>query len=122
MAFTRQKQLQIGNPALQKPLLGGLLGEGQRALVGGQGVRVAGQPAVKIGLRGVSQMVVFQAVVLQEGRNQRQAHSRAVAHGHGHRAVQRHHGRRLGPKQRIVQTHNLRPVGDCGSGGLRMHG
>ena len=58
-AARRRSVRQLGQPPLEKPALGLLPGERERALVGGARLRGLAQPPAQVGARGVGQVVVL---------------------------------------------------------------
>ena len=67
----------------------------ERAPVGGRRLLVPAEPAQQAAARGVEVLVVVELAARAPARRAAAARARAVRHGHGHRAVERHHrGRR----------------------------
>ncbi len=94
----------------------------QSHTIGAASLVDARQPPQQVGTGGVAQVVVAQFAARQQLVHQPQAGRRAVAHRHGHRAIQFHHRRRSQAQQHVVEPDDLRPVGLRRAGRLGMHG
>ena len=112
---------QLSEPAFQEPPFRCLLREFQCALIRSARFRGFAQPPAQVGVRCMGEAVIRQFTARQDCFDQRESGCRAVAHGHGHRTIQRNDGRKFQPRQHIIKPDNLRPVGRRGSWRLGMY-
>ncbi len=80
--------LKICQLTFEKPPLGLLLRERERALVGGARVADASKPATQICPCGMRQPVVDEIAAFENGVDERKAGSWSIPHGNGDRSVQ----------------------------------
>src|SRR5688572_29377280 len=91
-----------GEPSLDEPASGALLGELERPAVRLARRGVAPEPAAQVGAGGMRRLVVGELAAGEERVDECETRRRAVAHGDRGGPVQLDHGRRLDLEQQVV--------------------
>lgn len=113
---------QVEQAALQEPSFRSLLREFERPLEGAPSFRIHSQAAAQVGSSRVGRMVVLQVPALEYPVYEFEADRGAVPHREGHRAVERHHGRRVHVRKEVVVGDYSAPVGRRCALRLGVHG